>query len=85
MLNYEYLFIMALRDKLKERIKGRVYCEIKDDHLHVEITTKEIGKFEYAMVSNFSEDFINGNISVRTATTDITSDYRNWIYNHFIK
>lgn len=35
MRDYEYLISIALRDKLKESIKGRVFCKVEYDYLYI--------------------------------------------------
>ena len=47
MRDYEYLISIALRDKLKESIKGRVFCKVEYDYLYISIQTRELDRFEY--------------------------------------
>ena len=47
MQDYEYFIAISLRDKLKEMVKGRVFCEVQNDQLYIEIRTEELGIYKY--------------------------------------
>lgn len=85
MIDYEYLFVTNLHQKLKEAIKGKVFCAIKDDHLYISIETKEIGKYEYMLDSSFADDLIHGQISTDNVTEVVVRDYRSYIIRRFLK
>ena len=85
MVDYEYLFATNLHQKLKEIVKGKVFCAIKDDHLYVSIETKEIGKYEYMLNSSFADDLIHGQISTDNVVEVVVREYRNYVIQHFLK
>ena len=85
MVDYEYLFATNLHQKLKEIVKGKVFCAIKDDHLYVSIETKEIGKYEYMLNSSFADDLIHGQISTDNVVDIVTREYRSYVIQHFLK
>ena len=85
MVDYEYLFATNLHQKLKEIIKGKVFCAIKDDHLYVSIETKEIGKYEYTLNSSFADDLIHGRISTDNVIEVVVREYRSYVIQHFLK
>lgn len=85
MVDYEYLFATNLHQKLKETIKGKIFCAIKDDHLYVSIETKEIGKYEYTLNNSFADDLIHGQISADNVAIEVVNDYRKYIIRQFLK
>lgn len=85
MVDYEYLFATNLHQKLKEIVKGKVFCAIKDDHLYVSIETKEIGKYEYTLNSSFANDLIHGRISTDNVVEVVVREYRSYVIQHFLK
>ena len=85
MVDYEYLFATNLHQKLKEIVKGKVFCAIKNDHLYVSIETKEIGKYEYTMNNSFSDDLIHGQISTDNVVEVVVREYRSYVIQHFLK
>lgn len=85
MVDYEYLFATNLHQKLKEIVKGKVFCAIKDDHLYVSIETKEIGKYEYMLNSSFADDLIHGRISTDNVIEVVVREYRSYVIQHFLK
>ena len=85
MVDYEYLFATNLHQKLKEIVKGKVFCVIKDDHLYVSIETKEIGKYEYTINNSFADDLIHGQISTDNVAEVVVRDYRNYVIRQFLK
>ena len=85
MVDYEYLFATNLHQKLKEIVKGKVFCAIKDDHLYVSIETKEIGKYEYTLNSSFADDLIHGRISTDNVIEVVVREYRSYVIQHFLK
>ena len=85
MVDYEYLFATNLHQKLKEIVKGKVFCAIKNDHLYVSIETKEIGKYEYTLNSSFADDLIHGQISTDNVVEVVVREYRSYVIQHFLK
>ena len=85
MAAYASLFATNLHQKLKEIVKGKVFCAIKNDHLYVSIETKEIGKYEYTMNNSFSDDLINGRILTDNVVDIVAREYRSYIMQHFLK
>lgn len=85
MVDYEYLFATNLHQKLKEIVKGKVFCVIKNDNLYVSIETKEIGKYEYTMNNSFADDLINGRISTDNVVEVVVREYRSYVIQHFLK
>ena len=85
MVDYEYLFATNLHQKLKEIVKGKVFCTIKDDHLYVSIETKEIGKYEYTLNSSFADELIHGQISTDNVVEVVVREYRSYVIQHFLK
>ena len=85
MVDYEYLFSTNLHQKLKEIVKGKVFCAIKDDHLYVSIETKEIGKYEYMLNSSFADDLIHGQILTDNVVDVVVREYRSYVIQHFLK
>ena len=84
MTDYEYQIAINLRDKLKEIVKGRVFCEVNDDCLHVEITTKELDTYKYDL-KNFSNIFVTGYLSIREISQGIIADYKRFVLRSFFK
>ena len=85
MVDYEYLFATNLHQKLKEAIKGKVFCAIKHDHVYVSVETKEIGKYEYTLNSSFADDLIHGQISTDNVAEVVVRDYRSYVIRQFLK
>lgn len=85
MVDYEYLFATNLHQKLKETIKDKVFCAIKDDHLYVSIETKEIGKYEYTINNSFADDLIHGQISTDNVAEVVVREYRSYVIRQFLK
>ena len=84
MQDYEYFIAISLRDKLKEMVKGRVFCEVQNDQLYIEIRTEELGIYKYYL-ENFSENLTKGSLSVDDISVKIVSDYRKFILGRFIR
>ena len=84
MQDYEYFIAISLRDKLKEMVKGRVFCEVQNDQLYIEIRTEELGIYKYYL-ENFSENLTKGSLSVDDISVKIVGDYRKFILGRFIR
>ena len=75
MQDYEYLFSKQLHEKLKDRVKGKVWVKIYHDELHVKITNcNEVSKYEFVM-NNLSNDILNG-LSSEYLVYVILKDYK---------
>lgn len=82
MMDYEYLFSNSLYEALKSKVKGRVFCEVKDDSLHIQIQTREIGIFE-RNIDDFSHKLITGTLSTEKVAADIVTGYYIFIKRRF--
>lgn len=85
MMDYEYLFSMNLHQKLRERVIGKVYCEVNEENeLYIKI--KSLGDLKFSMtINNFSERILNG-YSTEYAVYEIMSKYERFVHNrYFIK
>ncbi len=82
MRDYEYLFSMALRDKLKESIKGRVFCKVENDYLYISIKTRELDRFEYK-VYDFADKLITGRLIVEKIAANVVADYKKYVLAYF--
>lgn len=76
MSEYEYLFSLALHEKLKEKIKGKIYVEVNsNDEICVTISN-ELYPNGYRMVrSDFSNRLIHG----------LTADYEAYKFGKIFK
>lgn len=85
MMDYEQLFAMNLHQKLRERVKGKVFCEVTQNNLLV-VEIKSRGDWKFSMeFDNFSDRFLNG-FTTDYAMCDVLSKYRKFITNrYFIK
>ena len=75
MQDYEYLFSKQLHEKLKDKVKGKVWVKIYHDELHVKITNyNEVSKYEFVM-NNLSNNILNG-LSSEYLVYAILKDYK---------
>ena len=81
-MEYEYLFTKGLYDKLKEKIKGRVFCKVIDDILVVDIHTREGIDFGYT-VMNFAEKMMTKQITQEAIVEEICAKFKRKIVNTF--
>lgn len=79
MVDYEQLFAMELRKRLKNQIVGRIYVEVnRRDQLFVKIVRDDnMDKFELHL-DNFSERMLNG-WSTAYASYEVIQKYREFI------
>lgn len=82
MLDYEYLVSIALRDKLKEKIKGRVFCAVKYDKLYISIKTRELDGFEY-YIHDFAKRLVSGRLVVDEIAETVVANYKKYIMAYF--
>lgn len=82
MRDYEYLISIALRDKLKESIKGRVFCKVEYDYLYISIQTRELDRFEYK-VYDFADKLITGRLIVDEIAATVVANYKKYILAYF--
>ena len=82
MKDYEYLFAMAVQQKLKKQIIGKIFVKVNcDDELIIEIKN---GDTEFrSVITNFSDKIINGYPS-DYAVYEIVNEYKKFILRkHF--
>ena len=82
MKDYEYLFAMAVQQKLKKQIIGKIFVKVNcDDELITEIKN---GDTELrSVITNFSDKIINGYPS-DYAVYEIVNEYKKFILRkHF--
>lgn len=82
MRDYEYLFSIALQDKLKESIKGRVFCKVENDYLYISVQTKELDRYEYK-VYDFAEKLIYGRLVVDEIAANVVKNYKRYVMAYF--
>lgn len=85
MMDYEYLFSMNLRQKLRERVIGKIYCKVNEENeLYIKI--ESLGDLKFSMtINNFSERILNG-YSTEYAVYEVMSKYEKFVHNrYFIK
>lgn len=82
MMDYEYLFAMTLRQKLRERVYGKIFCEVNRDNVLV-VEIKSRGDWIFNMeFDNFSERFING-FTTEYAMYEVVNKYKKFITNRY--
>lgn len=82
MMDYEYLFAMTLHQKLRERVKGSVFCVVNQNNILV-VQIKSRGDWKFTMeYDNFAERFLNG-LTTDYAMYEILSKYKNFITNRY--
>lgn len=81
MKDYEEIFATSLHTKLKEKIKGKIYCRIRNDQLYVSIENVNIKKFEVT-VDNFATKLIYG-FSVVDVANEVISKYTRYVHKYY--
>ena len=82
MMDYEYLFAMTLHQKLRERVYGKIFCEINRSNVLV-VEIKSRGDWIFNMeFDNFSERFING-FTTEYAMYEVINKYKKFITNRY--
>lgn len=86
MCEYEIIFCKALHDKLREKIRGRIWVGVNDDNrLFVDITQREINTAAHIIAEKpFSELIVKG-YSVEEACNDVIIQYRRMILKRSFK
>lgn len=86
MCEYEIIFCKALHDKLREKIRGRIWVGVNDDdRLFVDITQREINTAAHIITEKpFSELIVKG-YSVEDACKDVIIHYRRMILKRSFK
>lgn len=78
MTDYEYLFATMLQQKLKCKIRGRIFVEVNwHDELYVKIIYGD-EKFE-TRLKNFTEKFQHG-LTTEYVTYEIVKQYKQVLY-----
>lgn len=77
MQDYEYFFVKALHTRLKPRIKGKIFVNVFNDVLNVEITTVDDLIFEWHK-ERFSEALLN-NYSTEYAAYEVKKEFTKFI------
>ena len=85
MFDYEYLFCTSLTRELREHIKGKIFCKIVGDSLHISIKTDEIGEWSCTYTTNFSENLVYGRITIDGVTNIVVREYKRFIMSRFLK
>ena len=79
MLDYEYIFSKSLHEKLKTRIKGRIYvCVTKQNELRVEIDNFKDINYVFLTDNSFSNLILNG-YSTEQAMREVIIDYKRYV------
>lgn len=81
-MEYEYLFTKGLHEKLKAKIKGKVFCKVINNILVVDITTKEGLSYGYTL-ENFTEKLQHGELDSDKLSAEITQMYRKAVLDRF--
>ena len=83
-MNYKYIFSMALYEKLKEIVVGKIFCEINDnDELFVKIESFGDIKFDMT-IDNITDKILLGYDSKRAAY-EVMIQYKKFILKKFLK
>ena len=76
LMEYEYDFCVALHEKLKEKIRGKIFTIIENDILRVEVY---IRNENWAIAwGDISEKILTG-LSTETVSRVVARQYRNYI------
>lgn len=75
MKDYEYELSMALQQKLKKVIKGRIFVNVFRDTLIVQITNPQNYEWEYTL-EKFSGLVVTGEFSSAEIAKDIITKYK---------
>lgn len=86
MCEYEIIFCKALHDKLREKVKGRIWVGVNDNNrLFVDITQREINTHVHIITERpFSELIVKG-YSVEEACNDVANQYKRKILSRSFK
>ena len=82
MVDYGYCFAMALQQRLKSKIKGRIFVAVNDDDvLFINITNKDETVFKISF-NNFANRLYNGWTS-EYAAYEVISEYRKKLFDRY--
>lgn len=83
--DYEYLFSMNLRAKLKERIQGAIYVKVNEnDSLVIRITRRDENNFDMSFTDFANRIMLNG-LTTDYAAYEVTKKYREFVMKQFFK
>lgn len=82
MREYEYIFSIAMHDKLRSQVKGGIYVDVRNNNLWVKITHQCGITYESCIVADFSKAVCNG-YNAEYAAHDALKSYRRFITNMF--
>ena len=83
MRDYEYLFATTLQQRLKTKIKGKIFCKVTyNDELYVSIRNENSGIECELREGGFSEKILNG-YSTQYAEYEIIKKYKIYLNDRF--
>lgn len=85
MFNYEYEMSMMLQRRLKPIVKGKIFVNVCDDILRVEITNPLGGGVWYYRLEDFARHLIMGTISINSLVTTIVRAYKKDMLNDYLE
>lgn len=77
MADVEYLFSCAIHEKLKAKIKGKIWVKIFKNELHIRITGIDNSIYVYVL-ENINEKIVNG-LSSDYVLYTVISKYRKFV------
>lgn len=78
LMEHEYVFCLALHEKLKERVRGKVYTTIKDDALIVEI---HMGRTNFIKTFDNFTDKLHFGLATDDIVSAIVPAYKKFLVN----
>lgn len=81
-MEYEYLFSKSLHEKLKEKIKGKIFCKVIDNTLVVNIETRE-GISHGMFIDDFAERLRSGLLHHEWIADMLVKEYRAKVLERF--
>ena len=81
-MEYEYLFTKGLHERLKEKIKGKIFCKVINDILVVNIHTKEGLDYGFTL-DNFARELQVGGLAAESVMDMIVNEYRREVLKRF--
>lgn len=84
MLDYEFIFSTGLHNRLKDKVKGKVWVKAYKDELHVKIETRECGDYYEYVVYDLSTKVLNG-LNTDYIAYLVLKDYYDFINSIFFK
>ena len=80
-MEYEYLFTKSLFEKLKDRIKAKVFCKVYDNVLAIEINTREGVQYR-KYIPDFAAEIGNG-LNADMVSDDVVREYKKVVLQHY--